>query len=481
MSLADINQLYAEEHAAIMAEQKRDGGGVVEIPTFRPLTELGNAERFAAQHGGDVRYCFDWRAWLVYDGVRWKRDAGAAVRGLAKETVRSIYSEAGRYPSEAQRAAAANWAKRSESAAAIEAMLRLAQSETGIPVTPNELDGNRWLLNVSNGTVDLRTGELQPHRRENLISKLAPVAFDASATCPRWQQFLSEVFAPHPDVIPFIQRAAGYSLTGDTREECLFLLHGTGRNGKGTLLRTLTLKLGDYAGTADFSAFVQRREDTGPRDDIANMRGKHLVSAQESREGAPLAESLLKWLTGGDMIRARKLYENSTEFNPTWKIWLATNHRPVIRGTDPAIWSRIKLVPFAVSFEGREDRTLKAVLLDELPGILNWAIEGCISWQSEGLGFPESVLVATSEYKNESDLLARFLDESCIVGDFASAKGRGLYDAYRQWATGSGEDPVTEVAFGRHMTEHGFVKRKTNSGVIWGGIGLRSVTWPSPE
>jgi putative DNA primase/helicase len=447
---------------------------IVEMPSFRPLTELGNAERFAVHHSGNVRFSYDWRAWLVWDGVRWKRDSGAEVRCLAKETVRSIYSEAGKYANEAQRAAAANWAKRSESAAAIEAMLKLAQSESGIPVSPEDLDSDRWLLNVFNGTIDLRTGELRPHRREDLISKLAPVKFDAAATCPRWEGFLAEVFEPHRDVIPFIQRATGYTLTGDTREECMFLLHGFGRNGKGTFLRTLTLKLGDYAGTADFSTFVQRRDDSGPRDDIANMRGKRLVSAQESREGAALAESLLKWLTGGDMVRARRLYENSAEFDPNWKIWLATNHRPIIRGLDAAVWSRIKLVPFAVNFEGREDRTLKAVLTDELPGILNWAIKGCLQWQADGLEFPESVLSATSEYRNESDQIGRFVDEVCIVGEFASAKGRGLYDTYRQWAGGSGEEPVTEVAFCRRLLEHGFSRRKTKTGAIWEGIGLRA-------
>jgi putative DNA primase/helicase len=446
---------------------------VVEMPAFRPLTELGNAERFAAQHAANVRFCYDWRAWLVWDSIRWKRDSGAEIRRLAKETIRSIYSEAGKYASEAQRAAAANWAKRSESAAAIEAMLKLAQSEEGIPVSPEDLDSGRWLLNVSNGTINLRSGDLQPHRREDLISKLAPVEFDATATCPRWKRFLVEVFECHPDVIPFIQRAIGYTLTGDTREECLFLLHGGGRNGKGTLLRTLMLKLGDYAGTADFSTFVQRRDDAGPRDDIANMRGKRLVSAQESREGAALAESLLKWLTGGDLVRARRLYENSTEFDPNWKIWLATNHRPIIRGLDAAVWSRIKLVPFAVSFEGREDRTLKTVLTDELPGILNWAIEGCLRWQAAGLEFPESVLSATSEYRNESDQIGRFVDEVCIVGEFASGKGRVLYDAYRQWAGSSGEEPTTEVTFCRRLVEHGFSKRKTKTGVMWEGIGLR--------
>src|ERR1035438_4193529 len=361
------------------------GGPSVVPPARAPqvfaLTELGNAERFVAQHGSNVRYCWDCRAWFVWDGHRWQRDSGAEVRQLAKLTMRSIYSEASQQSTEGQRRALAAWALRSESAAAIESMLKLAQAEQGIPVESGALDADGWLLNVKNGTVDLRSGELRPHRREDLITKLAPVDFDPAARCPRWKRFLAEVFEPHPDIPPFVQRAVGYTLSGDTREECLFLMHGTGRNGKGTQLKTLALVMGDYAGTADFSTFVQRRNDSGPRDDVANMRGKRLVSAQESREGAALAESLLKWLTGGDLVRARRLYENSYEFDPTWKIWLATNYKPVVRGTDPAIWSRIRLLPFDVSFEGREDKTLKTALLAELPGIVNWAVEGCLRWQ----------------------------------------------------------------------------------------------------
>lgn len=173
-------------------------------------------------------------------------------------------------------------------------------------------------------------------------------------------------------------------------------------------------------------------------------------------------------------MRARRLYENSTEFDPSWKIWLASNHRPIIHGTDPAIWSRVKLVPFAVSFEGREDRNLKLALQDELPGILSWAVEGCLRWREEGLQFPSSVIAATREYRTESDQIARFVQDCCVTGEFASGKGRSLYGAYRKWAMDSGEDPITETAFGRHLTEAGFVKRRAETGVVYDRIGLRA-------
>lgn len=452
--------------------------GVVEFQPKKvkgefPLTEFGLAERFASQHGADVRFCHPLQKWLSQDGKRWAEDESGILQALGKQTVRTIHREAARIEDDNLRRATAEFARKCERAAAISAMLRLAQSEPGIPVLPADLDKDPWLFNCLSGTVELKTGELREHKREDLITKLAPVAFNPKAECPRWKRFLEEVFAPHPDIIPFLQRAAGYSLTGSTREECLFLFYGPGRNGKGTLLKTLQAAMGDYAGTADFSAFISARDDRGPRDDIANMRGKRLIVAQEGREGAALAESIVKWLTGGDRVRARRLHENSYEFDPTFKLWLATNHKPTIRGTDPAIWSRIKLIPFDVSFEGREDRTLKDDLLKELPGILTWAVQGCIHWQAAGLAFPESVRQATAEYRTESDQVGRFIEECCILGLFATAKGRKLYTEYQEWAKVTGEHVLTETAFGRRLTERGLEKVREKDGQTYKGIGLK--------
>lgn len=439
----------------------------------RPLTELGNAERLVKANGVSFRYCGPLKSFLVHDGKRWINDEVGQMERWAKATVREIYKEAAAQEDSAVRTSTAEWAKRSEKAAQISAMLRLAQSEAGVPIMSRELDAGPWLLNVENGTLDLRTGTLRSHRSQDLITKLAPVKYDAAAKCPHFRQFLSEVFEPHPDAIKFIQAYAGYSLTADTREECLAILYGTGRNGKSTLLKVLSTLLGEYAGTADFSTFVTVRDDRGPRDDIANMRGRRLISAQEGRDGASLAESIIKWLTGGDRIRARKLNENSYEFDPTWKIWLASNYKPIVKGTDSAIWSRIRLVPFDVSFEGREDKTLKARLVDELPGILNWTLEGCLRWQSEGLPLPESVAQATGEYRSESDTFARFIGDRCVVDKGLSVQAHRLYTAYREWADETGErDTMSETAFGRRLTESGFEKKHTNKGNFYCGIGL---------
>jgi putative DNA primase/helicase len=436
------------------------------------LTEIGNAERFVEAYRGDVHFCQ--QSWLVWDGTRFAPDEDKKVERYAKATIRQLHSDALAIEDKETREATVKFAMRSESDHGIRALLSRAAAEEGVTIGADDLDTDPWLLNVLNGTIDLRTGDLRPHSREDLISKVAPVRFDPDALCPRWMEFLAQVFEPHPDAIPFVQRGFGYSLTGIIREECFFLLHGIGRNGKGTLLKTAQAVLGgDYSSTADFSTFIATRDDRGPRDDVANMRGRRFVVSQEMREGAPLAEATVKWLTGGDRVRARNLYERSSEWLPEHKLWLAANRRPVIKGTDPGIWSRIRLLPFDVSFEGREDRGLKAALLDELPGILAWAVQGCLEWQRHGLGTCESVQSATAEYRIESDQLARFIEDCCIVVATAQARARKLYECYRSWADRGGEEAVTEKTFGLNLIERNFRKEHTKSGNLYVGIGLR--------
>jgi P4 family phage/plasmid primase-like protien len=435
-------------------------------------TELANAERLVNEHGANFRFVAN--KYIIYDGQRYVDDELGQIACLAKKTVRSIYREAADQEDPTARRTMADWAKRSEKFTQIMAMLKLAASEPGVAILPAQLDVDAMLLNVANGTIDLRTGALHPHRREDLITKLAPVNYDPDAKCPRWVQFLAEVFEPHPDIPAFLQVAAGYSLTADTREECLLILHGDGRNGKGTFIKVLMALLGDYAGTADFSTFIAMRDNRGPRDDIANMMGRRLITSQEGRDGAALAETIVKWLTGGDRVRARKLHENSYEFDPVCKIWLASNYKPTIKGQDPAIWSRIRLVPFDVCFEGREDRTLKVALMHELPGILNWMVEGCLRWQAEGLPVPESVREATSDYRTESDQVHRFIEDRCIVGPSALATGSALYRAYTSWAHDSGvSDVLSGTTLGERLSKL-FTKRRTNAGAVYSGITVRS-------
>ncbi len=428
-------------------------------------TGHGNTLLFVREHGANVRYCHTLKGWLVWDGQRWKPDSNGEVVRLVKSTMVRQYENA-------ERIEDIKHATKALEVRAFMQTLQDAQSELPIAIAVEELDRDGWLLNVANGTVDLRTGKLRPHDRNDLVTKLCPVEYDESAECPRWTQFLREVFASHLDLVPFVQRAIGYSLTADVREECLFLMYGEGRNGKGVFIKTIASVLGDYAGTSDFSALLALRDEGGPKDGVANMRGQRFVACQESPEGAQLSEALIKTLTGGDLVRARRLYENSYEFLPTAKIWMATNHKPQIKGTDTGIWSRPKLLPFVECFEGREDRSLKTTLQAEAPGILAWAVRGCLEWDRGGLAFPESVLRATAEYRRESDRLGRFIEECCETGEYFTARARHLYTAYRKWTVDTGETVLTETAFGRQITMRGVGKDHDGKGTFYQKIRL---------
>ena len=318
------------------------------------------------------------------------------------------------------------------------------------------------MLACDNGTLDLRTGKLRPHRREDLITSRSSVAYVADAPCPRWQRFLAEVFEPNPDAAVFVQRFAGYSLTSDTSAQCLLFAHGGGANGKGVFFHIIAKLLGGLATTVPFDTFVHRRNGEIPGHTLASMFGKRVVMAPEGNKGDRLAEGLIKQVTGGDAITARFMYKDPFNYQPAFKLWMSSNHEPEIRGNDDGIWRRFKLVPFEVSFEGRRDDHLEDALDAELPGILAWAVRGCLDWQRDGgglrgLGQSASVTEATVAYRSESDTIGRFLAECCVthVQD-AKTKTTAVYDAYRSWAERTGCRPMNNVWFGRELRQRGF-------------------------
>lgn len=455
-----------DTEAAIDGARKVGGspGRGAAVPSYQ-FTDAGNAERFARTHGRSCRYS-EATEWLVYDGKRWARDQRRRVMRLAKETAVAMLNDAAGIPDSKERDAAIDWARRCLSEPKLRAMVSLSRSEPGVSILPAELDADPWVLNCSNGTLDLRSMELRPHRREDLVSKLAPVAFDPGATCSTWEHFLHVVMGGNETLIAFLQRAVGYALTGDTREHALFLLYGTGRNGKSTFLGALADVLGDYARKAEAETFLASdRGANGPREDLARLAGARLVTAIEVDQGRRLAEAMVKEATGGDRVTARFLFRDSFEFLPQFKLFLAANHKPVIRGTDDGIWRRIRLIPFEVQIpEDQIDRVLPEKLRAEAAGILAWAVRGCAAWQESGLGCPSEVLDATATYRNEQDPLADFLATRCMIGPGYEIEAGRLFAAYEAWCSAEGEKPLPRRTFGTRLTERGVNPGRKPSG-----------------
>jgi putative DNA primase/helicase len=433
------------------------------------LTDSGNAERFAAQHGDTVLYCYPWKTWLAYDGKRWDRDCGGLIDRAAKKTVRSIYTEAAEEPDANSREAIVKFARQSESAIRRAAMIRLAQSEEGIPVQPDDLDTDPWALACHNGIIDLRRGQLLPHNPKRLFTKLCPVVYDPGATCPQWLAFLDRTFNSRQQLIAFIRRLLGYWLTGDVSEQILAIFFGVGANGKTTLLTTFMEMFGaDFAMKAP-QDLLMAKKGAHPTE-RADLFGKRFVACIETDKNRRLAEALTKELVGGDRIRARRICQDSFEFAPTHKIVLAANHKPVIRGTDHAMWRRIRLVPFDVVIPPAEqDKHLLTKLRAELPGILAWCVQGCLQWQRDGLGEPQEVAEATGDYELEEDTLLRFLTECCETGPDLRVKASDLLRAFNDW-TG---EKVSQREFGNALTEKGIRRFKSN-GTWYSGLGLPS-------
>ena len=446
-------------------------------PTRRfRLTDLGNAERLVHHAGQDLRYVHEWARWLVWTGKRWEHDRAGLVKRHAKRAVRQIYAEAANVADDDARKEIAKWAMRSEARQRIDAMIDLAQSEKGVAVLAEALDSDPWLLNVANGVLDLRTGQLMPHERAVLATKLAPVLYDQGARCPTWLAFLNTIMAGNRDLISFLQRAIGYSLTGLVSEQVLFFAHGTGANGKSTFTETLAAMLGDYAQKAPRGLLTMKPgQADGVPNDIARLPGARFVVSNEVEEGRRLAEAQVKDLTGGDTLTARFMRGEFFEFSPTHKLWVYGNHKPVVRGTDEGIWRRIRLIPFEVAIPGdKQDHKLPAKLRAELPGILAWAVQGCLDWQRDGLGTPAEVKAATEAYRAEMDVIAEFLAESCVMTPNAEATKTALYAAYQTWCESSGERSLSKIAFGRRIKERGIAEGTTGrmKDRAWLGVGL---------
>lgn len=436
---------------------ENDAPDIEPEPASDTCTDKGNARAFAADHCDTLRFLADRRAWKRWDDRRWVDASSVDVMRAAKDTAEMLLECAARVKRPDIRDAMVKWALKSCNQGGIRAMVALAESEPAFDAVNADFDRHPDLLTVANGTIDLRTGTLRPHRREDLITKLTAIAFDPSATAPRWDAFLVEVFNGDAELAAFIQRAVGYSLTGHTREQAFFVLHGNGKNGKGRFIRQVKALAGDAGKTTQFATFtIDKNRQQGNTPELAALCGARLVIAGEPDEGVRLSESTIKQLTGEDEIQVCKKYENPFEFTPQFKIWLHTNHKPEIRGTDNGIWRRPRLVPFVVSFEGRGDPDLDVKLDAEQPGILAWAVRGAVEWYRSGLGTAGAVETATKGYREESDPIAAFL-EDCAKPRPGHFHGNAyVQQSYATWCEVNAIQPLEASVLNKRLKARGY-------------------------
>lgn len=432
-----------------------------------PLTDLGNCQRFAQQHGGRVKFVHVWSKWFGFNGRYWVQDTSGEVMRLAKQTALNIYAEAAIFTDRKEAQEVARWAHSSQSRHRLQAMVDLAKSEQPIPLDHSTLDSDGWLLNCDNGTVDLKAGgKLGKHRPEDFLSMTTGVEYPTEdVPTPIWSRFLNEIFEGNAELIGFVQRLLGLALVGHVYEHVLPIAIGTGSNGKTVLLETACGVMGDYAMVATQGLLLVKKHQAHSTE-VADLFRKRLVVVTETNDGARLDEGLVKSFTGGESIRARRMREDNWQFTPSHTLLMVTNHRPVVKGTDNGIWRRLRLVPFNAQIPPeKQDPSLAEKLKSEYPGILRWMVQGCLNWQLDGLNEPPEVLLATGGYRAEQDVLGAFLDDCCIIGGSYQIQASTLYTAYKHWTENNGERSENQRNFAARMVERGFERKKNNQ--IW--------------
>ena len=434
------------------------GFSVVDIPA--EFSDECLALRFTEQHGTTLRYVAGWGRWMQWNGHVWKADDTLHVFDLARRVCRQASAEVN----------SGKLAGAVASAKAVAAVERLAKADRQHAATVDQWDADGWLLNTPGGIVDLRTGKMRAHDPGAYMTKTTAVA--PGGDCPQWEAFLHTVLHGDAELIAFVQRMAGYCLTGSIREHALFFAYGIGANGKGVMLNTLTGLLGNYAAVASIDTFTASQSDRHPTD-LAMLRGARMVTAQETEEGRRWAEARIKAMTGGDPITARFMRQDFFTFDPRFKLLIAGNHRPGLRNVDEAIRRRFNLIPFAVRIAPeKRDHTLPEKLRAEWPGILAWAIRGCLEWQRGGLRPPAAVVDATAEYLEAEDATQAWLDECCIVDKGLELGSTPLFASWKGWAERAGEQPGSQKRFSQNLSARGFEAARLPSGAAsFRGIG----------
>jgi putative DNA primase/helicase len=436
-------------------------------------TDTTNADRLVKEFGSCIRYNAAWKKWLVWNERYWQVDEGERkIHRYAKEMVRGIYDDALEHSDLKIRMDIEKFATQSENIKRLNACIELASKRDEVKIESDDLDKNHWLLNVENGTYDFETNDFREHRKEDYISKIASVGYDVDAGCLEWKQFLLTIMDYKMELVKFLQTAAGYSMTGNTTEHAMFMLYGSGANGKSTFLNTLMNILGGYATSAPAETFMKQQGDR-ISNDIARLRGTRFVTTSEVEQGRRLSENLVKDLVGNDKMTARFLYGEFFTFYPTCKIFMATNHKPTITGNDEGMWRRMRLIPFTTRIPDEEqDKTLTEKLLKESSGILNWLIDGTMRWKTEGLKIPDEVKNATEEYRDEMNIIGKFLKECTAVRQGARIGARELFKVYQGWCEENNERACNERFFGSRMKEMKVDQKRLNDGRYWLDIAL---------
>jgi putative DNA primase/helicase len=438
---------------------------------------MGNAERFVSDHKSDVRFVAEWGkgGWMEYGGGIWVPDKRIHVLERAKTSVRNLYHEAAEIEDEGLREALVDHAKKSQHIQRLKAMVDLARSDEKIAAESRAFDADPLVFNVANGTIDLRSGELREHSRLDMLTKQSPVAYDEDAKFPLFSEFLLEIMNRDIDLCAYLQRVFGYWLTGSTEEQLLWVFHGSGANGKSTLMSVLAHIFGNYGAQPPIDAFLVHKFRPPTQPDLMDLAGARIAVSTELEPGRRLSEDLVKRSTGGESITGRRLYENPWSYQPQFKLAFVVNSLPGIRGQDEAIWRRVRKIPFTVTIPpDQRDTKLLGKLEAEAPGILSWMVEGCLNWRDLGLLEPDSVKTATSDYKDEMDLLADWIAEEQVrTGSDLSERASELYESFKGWAGSTNHFTVSQTAFGRMLEDRGFTREKKGSFVIRHGISLR--------
>lgn len=450
------------------------------------FTDFGNAERLIEKTSGDMIYCHQNNSWYIWDGNGyWMKDALGEAKEYAKSTLRSIYDETKYLPTPESRERAAKWAVQCEKNEHVNACLNLASTDPRIAVKLEKFDTDKYLFNLLNGTYDLKNHIFLQHDRLNYITKQVGYNYDPSATCPRFLKFINRIFRSRKDkddIIDYIQRALGYSLTGEVSQQTIFLLYGSGANGKSTLIETQRMVMGDYGTTIDSTSLITKKNDS-VRNDIARLPGMRFVAASENSKGTILDEELVKKLSGGDQVTARFLFQEEFQFYPQLKLWWAFNHPPGLNDFTHSLMRRLKLIPFEEVISGKEIVDQSIILAwhrEELPGILNWELEGLKKFQKDGLKDIEAVRNAVKEFKEEQDILHEFIQDCCYVATTEDTLKRDiitlssiLYRRYRQWAQENNEKEMGPRKFSIEMKERGFKKSHSVKGSVFHNIEIK--------